>query len=213
MPSIWQPHLECVRPTIEGISEKLQHQIDSGVQINPVRGQIFAALRVAPQDVRVIILGQDPYPNATHAMGLSFSVPSGTTPLPPSLRNIIAEVSADVGECSVAQGSLEPWIEQGVLMLNRVLTVETGKSDSHKTVGWQVVTEAILHAVVRINPEVIAVLWGSQAQQVREIFNPERVIASVHPSPLSAYRGFLGSRPFSAVNRLLVERNQSPVIW
>jgi len=202
-----------VRPQIESISKALEYQMASGVQINPAQGQIFAALRVAPQDVRVVILGQDPYPNAEHAMGLSFSVPVRTTPLPPSLRNIIAEVSADVGNFSVVEGSLEPWIEQGVLMLNRVLTVETGKSDSHKTLGWQVVTDAILHVVVRANPEVVAVLWGSQAQQVGDLFNPDCVIKSVHPSPLSAYRGFSGSRPFSAVNRLLIERNQSPVIW
>jgi len=202
-----------VRPQIASISEAHQRQMDSGVQINPAQGQIFAALRVAPQDVRVVILGQDPYPNAEHATGLSFSVPAGTTPLPPSLRNIIAEISADVGNCSVVEGSLEPWIRQGVLMLNRVLTVETGKSDSHKTLGWQVVTEAILHVVVHANPEVIAVLWGSQAQQVGDLFVPQRVIKSAHPSPLSAYRGFSGSRPFSAVNRLLIERNQSPVIW
>lgn len=213
VPTIWQPHLEGVRSRIEAISGELELQIDAGVQVNPERGQIFAALRVAPQDVRVVILGQDPYPNSGHAMGLSFSVPVGTTPLPPSLRNMLVELQADVGHCAVSEGSLEPWIEQGVLMLNRVLTVETGESDSHKNLGWQAVTEAILRAVVGVNPDVVAVLWGSQAQQAREIFNTERVIQSAHPSPLSAYRGFLGSRPFSAVNRLLVERHQEPIRW
>ena len=213
MPGIWQSHLACVRPRIESISKELAHQIDLGVQINPQSGQIFSALRVAPHEVRVVILGQDPYPNASHAMGLSFSVPASTNPLPPSLRNIISELSSDVGHCSVVEGSLEPWIEQGVLLLNRVLTVQSGKSDSHKTLGWQEVTDAILQTVVEVNPNVVAVLWGSQAQQAREIFRSECVIQSVHPSPLSAYRGFLGSRPFSAVNRLLLEHNQDPVIW
>ena len=213
VPVSWQSRVECVRPLIESIGIELEHQAAAGVKINPPLNQIFAALRVEPQDVRVVILGQDPYPNQAHAMGLSFSVPHGTRPFPPSLRNVLTELASDIGECAVTQGSLEPWTEQGVLLLNRVLTVEVGKPNSHKLLGWQAVTSAILQAAVRANPEVIAVLWGSAAQQTRGMFRPDCVIESVHPSPLSAYRGFLGSRPFSAVNELLVQRNQSPISW
>jgi uracil-DNA glycosylase len=184
-----------------------------GIVVNPPREQVFASLQVAPEDVRVVILGQDPYPNSAHAMGLSFSVPAATQPLPPSLRNILTELIDDVGECSVSKGSLESWTGQGVLLLNRVLTVEAGKSDSHKTLGWQQVTDTILRAVVEVNPHVVAVLWGKQAQATRSFFNPVCVIESVHPSPLSAYRGFLGSRPFTAVNRLLAEHKQGEIQW
>jgi uracil-DNA glycosylase len=198
---------------MESIGHRLDESERAGVTINPSRDLIFAALQVAPRDVRVVILGQDPYPNSAHATGLSFSVPEGTRPLPPSLRNILTELASDVGESAVSQGNLEHWREQGVLLLNRVLTVQSGQTDSHKNLGWQAVTEAILEAVIAENPNVIAVLWGSQAQQVSRMFNAECVIKSVHPSPLSAYRGFFGSRPFSMVNRLLVEHQHAEIIW
>jgi len=213
VPAAWRSYLEPVVAQINDIGHQLDQYESAGATINPPRELIFASLQVAPQDVRVVILGQDPYPNSAHAMGLCFSVPDGTKPLPPSLRNILTELSSDVGESAVSQGNLEYWREQGVLLLNRVLTVESGQTDSHKTLGWQPVTEAILAAVVGVNPDVIAVLWGSQAQQVSGMFNPECVIKSVHPSPLSAYRGFLGSRPFSTVNRLLVEHRRPEVNW
>jgi len=213
VPNAWQTPLVHIRPQIEAIGRRLDEYEIDGITINPSRQQIFAALQISPQDVRVVILGQDPYPNAAHAMGLSFSVPAGTQPLPPSLRNVMAELTADVGECSVTQGSLEPWIDQGVLLLNRVLTVEAGQSDSHKAFGWQDVTEAILRTVIEVNPDVVAVLWGKQAQETRGLFNPVFVIESVHPSPLSAYRGFLGSRPFSAVNRLLSRQEKAKIQW
>jgi len=213
VPAAWRSYLEPVGAQINDIGQQLDDYERAGATFNPPRELIFASLQVAPQDVRVVILGQDPYPNSAHAMGLCFSVPEGTKPLPPSLRNILTELSSDIGESSVTQGNLEPWREQGVLLLNRVLTVESGQTDSHKTLGWQPVTEAILAAVVGVNPDVIAVLWGSQAQEVSGMFNPECVIKSVHPSPLSAYRGFLGSRPFSTVNRLLVEHRRTEVNW
>ena len=213
IPVVWRTHLEPVRHQIESIWHRLDQYERAGVTINPPRELIFASLQLAPQDVRVVIIGQDPYPNPAHAMGLCFSVPEGTKPLPPSLRNILTELASDVGESAVSQGNLEYWREQGVLLLNRVLTVEGGQTDSHKTLGWQAVTGAILDAVVEVNPDVIAVLWGSQAQQVSGMFNPECVIKSVHPSPLSAYRGFFGSRPFSRVNRLLAQHQQAEINW
>jgi uracil-DNA glycosylase len=213
VPEAWRSYLEPVGAQINNIGHQLDQYELAGATINPPRELIFAALQVAPQDVRVVILGQDPYPNSGHATGLCFSVPEGTTPLPPSLRNILIELSFDVGKSAVSHGNLEYWREQGVLLLNRVLTVERGQTDSHRTLGWQAVTEAMLDVVVGVNPDVIAVLWGSQAQQVSGMFNPECVIKSVHPSPLSAYRGFLGSRPFSTVNRLLVEHRRPEVNW
>jgi len=202
-----------MRLQLESIGRQLDELAQAGIQLHPPSGQIFAALALEPANVRVVILGQDPYPNASHAMGLAFSVPVGTKPLPPSLRNILAELEADVGKCNVSQGNLAPWIEQGVLLLNRVLTVETGKTDSHKALGWQAVTHAIVEAVVRANADVVAILWGSAAQQLRPLFNPGCVIHSVHPSPLSAYRGFFGSRPFTEANRMLAAHNQTQIQW
>ena len=213
VPIAWRSDLDHVRPHIESIGQQLEQFSQAGMQIHPPREQIFAALAVAPVNIRVVILGQDPYPNASHAMGLCFSVPVGTKPLPPSLRNILTELASDVGECAVSQGNLEPWMKQGVLLLNRVLTVETGKSDSHKALGWQAVTRAILEAVVRCNPNVVAILWGSAAQQVRHLFNADCLIESAHPSPLSAYRGFLGSRPFTHANRVLAAHKQNQIQW
>jgi uracil-DNA glycosylase len=213
VPVEWRADLDHMRPQLESIGRQLDALAQAGIQIHPPSEQIFAALALEPANVRVVILGQDPYPNASHAMGLAFSVPVGTKPLPPSLRNILAELKADVGECNVSPGNLEPWIEQGVLLLNRVLTVETGKTDSHKALGWQAVTHAIVEAVVRANADAVAILWGSAAQQLRPLFNPDCVIHSVHPSPLSAYRGFFGSRPFTEANRRLAAHNQKQIQW
>jgi len=213
LPIAWRAELEHVRPQIDSIGRQLEQLSRSGTQIHPPTHQVFAALALEPSNVRVVILGQDPYPNASHAMGLAFSVPADTKPLPPSLRNILAELEADLGKSKVSQGNLGPWIEQGVLLLNRVLTVETGKSDSHKSLGWQTVTQAIVESVVRANPNVVGMLWGSAAQQLRPLFHPDCVIQSAHPSPLSAYRGFLGSRPFTEANRKLAAHEQNIILW
>ena len=213
VPVRWQSHLEHVRPRIEVISRELERLESEGVETLPVRSQIFSALRVPPEEIRVVILGQDPYPNARHAMGLCFSVPAGTSPLPPSLRNILTELEADVGDSVATSGNLEPWVDQGVLLLNRVLTVESGRTDSHKKVGWQEVTEAIVETVVRVNPAVVAVLWGRAAIEMRGLFRAGCVVESVHPSPLSAYRGFFGSKPFSTVNRILSGSDLAEIRW
>ena len=209
LPFDWRLPLEGVHLQINSISAALSRRSD----IVPAPKNIFRALQLAPKNVRVIVIGQDPYPNPDYACGLSFSVPAGTHPLPGSLRNIIAEVKSDIGSCSVVDGNLEPWVEQGVLLLNRVLTAQVKESNSHKGLGWQLVTERIVQAVLEVNPGVIAVLWGKQAQELKPLFNPERTIVGVHPSPLSAHRGFFGSRPFSAVNELLRQAGDSPIVW
>lgn len=211
LPQPWQPGLSQVRQQIERIDLKLT---EIGYpDVNPQKDQIFAALELPPQDVRVIIVGQDPYPNRYHAMGLAFSVPGDTKPLPPTLRNILRELQDDIPSAQIRSGDLSHWRSQGVLLLNRILTTTTGESLSHEALGWQIVTEAILKVVIEDNPEVIGVLWGNYAQETAHFFAPDCLITSVHPSPLSAHRGFFGSRPFSRVNTLLVERGHSPIHW
>lgn len=179
----------------------------------PAREQVFRALQVGPTDVSVVIVGQDPYPNPRHACGLSFSVPPGTRPLPASLRNILAEVRADVGSSIVGDGDLQPWVDQGVMLLNRTLTVTGGASRSHADLGWDVVTDRIVDVVAHASPASVALLWGADAQRLASRFPRDSVVMSSHPSPLSAHRGFSGSRPFSAANRILTARHRPAVRW
>lgn len=209
VPDDWRLPLENVHTEIDSISEVLTQSSN----VVPLRANIFRALRLSPKEVRVIVVGQDPYPNPHFACGLSFSVPPGTRPIPGSLRNIIAEVNSDIGACAVSDGNLEPWVDQGVMLLNRSLTSQANDSNSHKNLGWEQVTQRIVQVVHEANPAVVAVLWGKQAQELKSLFSPDRVILGVHPSPLSAHRGFLGSRPFSAVNSLLRESGDTPIDW
>ena len=209
VPEDWRMALESVHEQIDTISRELNDQGD----FVPSWDNIFRALQLSPKDVQVVLVGQDPYPNPDYACGLSFSVPAGVLPLPGSLRNIIAEVQADLGACSVFDGNLEPWVAQGVLLLNRTLTTQAKESNAHKDLGWAQITEQIVHAVNDVNPNVVAVLWGKQAQELRPLFKSDRTVIGVHPSPLSAHRGFLGSRPFSAVNSLLQQSGDTPIVW
>ena len=213
VPTVWQSHLEHVRQDINSIGQHLDWLQERGIEFQPRPERIFAGFDISPECVQVVILGQDPYPTLGHATGLAFSVPGGTHPLPATLRNILAEVDADYGPSICRDGDLHPWHEQGVLLLNRVLTVQVGQSDSHKSLGWQTISEAVVEAVVKVNPEVIGVLWGRQAQQLRGHFLEDYLVESVHPSPLSAYRGFVGSKPFIQVNQLLVSQGKTPIHW
>lgn len=210
VPFAWRSELAHVRGTIDHIGQSLEH-VSRMEKVLPLAHNIFRALALDPADVQVVIVGQDPYPNARHACGLSFSVPPGTHPLPASLRNILKEVSSDTGSTRVSDGDLQPWSDQGVMLINRVLTVSQGKPDSHKSLGWTTVTDAIANAVVQHNPQVPAILWGKSAQEMTPIF--KQAITGVHPSPLSAYRGFFGSRPFSAVNAVLENHDKKPIGW
>lgn len=196
---------------VEGQLDQIGQQLAKVRSINPKPELIFNALGNAPGQFRVILVGQDPYPNAHHAMGLAFSVPPKSSDLPPTLKNIQREFAADTGK------SLKPdltyWRDNGVLLLNRILTCETGKSLSHENLGWQTITDQVINAVITQNPDAVGILWGNYAAQVSKYFNPDLLIKSAHPSPLSAHRGFLGSKPFTKTNELLIGSGQKPIDW
>jgi len=209
----WQVALQDSKPIVERISHELDSKISQGLQVLPPMENVFAALSENPESVKVIIVGQDPYPTFGHATGLAFSVPKGTNPLPPTLRNILRELAQDVPSNTVVEGDFSGWKEQGVLLLNRILTTEVGAVLAHKNLGWQDVSLEIVRAVRTANPDVVAVLWGKHSQKLAGEFRPECLVQSVHPSPLSAYRGFFGSRPFTKTNTLLTQNGKDPVIW
>ena len=169
------------------------------------------ALSTPIESIRVVIIGQDPYPTPGHAHGLAFSVPSDVTPLPASLRNIFKELESDVGIPMSGNGDLSPWAEQGVLLLNRILTTESGYSLKHELLGWQVITNEIARTLG--HKPVVAILWGKNAQELSHFFDPGLTITSAHPSPLSAYRGFFGSKPFSACNEILHRYKRPQIQW
>jgi uracil-DNA glycosylase len=182
-------------------------------QVYPANHQIFAALsRTKLESLKVVILGQDPYHGPGQANGLAFSVPSGQS-LPPSLKNIFTELESDIGT-NRTSGDLSDWAGQGVLLLNTSLTVEKGAPGSHSGIGWHKFTDAIISSVSDTMPHVVFVLWGNHARSKKPLIDPRHtIVESVHPSPLSAYGGFFGSRPFSKTNSALSVHGQSPIIW
>ncbi len=188
----------------------------AAAEIYPPAGQEFRALELCPAErVRVVILGQDPYHEPGQAMGLSFSVPEGTK-LPPSLRNIYLERSSDLGLEAPKSGDLTAWAEQGVLLLNTVLTVERGKANSHSLWGWQDLTDTVIESLNRLPQPIAFLLWGAQAQKKERLIHtsaPRLILKSPHPSPLSSYRGFFGSRPFSRINTFLQQQGETPIQW
>lgn len=179
----------------------------------PAPENILRAFHQNPARVRVLIVGQDPYPTPGHAVGLSFSaeLPEGE-PFPKSLANIFTEYEQDLGLPRPERADLSPWIDQGVLLLNRVLSVRARAAGSHAGRGWEDITAAAVQQVAR-NPRFAAILWGKQAQQLAGIIGPQRCVQSPHPSPLSAYRGFFGSRPFTRANEILAAQGANPVDW
>lgn len=187
-----------------------------GVTIYPPAGQVFRALElVEPEQVKAVILGQDPYHEPGQAMGLAFAVPQECLKLPPSLKNILKEYSEDWGKVPPAHPDLTKWAQQGVLLLNTILSVREHSAFSHQNIGWEAVTDAILRAISRQPQRVVFILWGAPAQAKRPLIDESRhvVLTAPHPSPLSAYRGFFGSHPFTTVNRLLAERGRLPIDW
>jgi len=176
---------------------------------------IFNALDSLPVDkVKVVIIGQDPYHEPGQAHGLSFSVPDGVA-LPPSLQNIYQELEADLGKTSPNSGNLERWVQEGVLLLNATLTVRAHQAGSHQNKGWEQFTDAIIHHLADTKEHLVFILWGNYAQRKGAFIDTEKhlVIKSAHPSPLSAYNGFFGSRPFSKANEYLTSHGQTPVMW
>ena len=200
----WKPILDPLRSTIDSILEKISDQ-----EIAPPHDQIFAAFQIPFDSVKVVIVGQDPYPTQGHAHGLAFSVPADVRPIPRSLKNIFTELQSDLHIPAPKNGDLSKWSHQGVLLLNRVLTTEVGSSNSHNGYEWQVVTDHICRELGKAN--VVAILWGKSAAEVSNFF--KSAIIGVHPSPLSAHRGFFGSKPFSAANRMLESIGVEPVDW
>ena len=185
-------------------------------RIFPKGNEIFKAFELCPFDhVKVVILGQDPYPTRGHAHGLCFSVRDNVKPLPKSLQNIFLELQNDLGVDFPVNGNLESWARQGVLLLNSVLTVEEGLPASHATKGWEIFTDAVIAKLAANRKGLVYILWGNMAQQKAQRVDRTQnlVLCSVHPSPLSAYRGFFGSKPFSQSNRYLIGNGQSPIQW
>ena len=192
---------------------QLAQCVKDSIEVVPSFENIFAALKISPSDVSVVVIGQDPYPTPSHAIGLAFAIPSQTKPLPGSLRNIFKEVAADTGSTSTADASLGAWVDQGVLLLNTSLTTESGIRAAHSSWPWEPVVRAIIAHVVEVNPLVVGLLFGNHAKKFRELFDPNSIVSSTHPSPLSASRGFLGSMPFTRVNEILMRNGKSVIVW
>jgi uracil-DNA glycosylase len=201
----WQVVLKKHKSLIEQIEGKLLRS-----NCAPDFDQIFRSLSKPIESSHVVIFGQDPYPSKGHADGFAFSVESHVSPLPPSLRNIFTELSADCG-VNRSVGQLSDWFDQGVLLVNRVLSTETGSSLAHSDFGWNAVTKSVAEELGK--GDVVGILWGKNARELSSYFRPDWRIESVHPSPLSAYRGFFGSKPFSKCNEILVANHKSPIRW
>ena len=213
----WARALEPASDRVTAMGEFLRAEIAAGRGYLPAGQNVLRAFTFPFEDVRVLIVGQDPYPTPGHAVGLSFSVGADVRPLPRSLENIFAECRTDLGLPAPSSGDLTPWAQRGVLLLNRVLTVRPGTPASHRGKGWEVVTERAIHALAARPQPMVALLWGRDAGTLKPMLvdGNSRVatIESVHPSPLSAQRGFFGSRPFSRANALLAGMGAEPIDW
>jgi uracil-DNA glycosylase len=202
----WDVVLEPLRAPIV----KIIDSISTSAYI-PTIDRVLAPLHFPLESVNVVIVGQDPYPNPDNADGFAFSVRDSVTPLPASLINIFKELESDLGVALAANGNLERWSAQGVMLINRTLTTAPGQSHAHQRSGWLEVTASIIDAVA--SRGAIGILWGGNAHQLADRFDPSLVIKSAHPSPLSAYRGFFGSKPFSRANEMLVSQGRSTISW
>lgn len=204
------PDWQSVLNEHQHIISTIENQLDRG-QVTPPFHQIFRALEKPISSIKVVIFGQDPYPGLGHAHGLAFSVEKSVTPIPASLRNIFEELSNDLAVPKRDNPDLSVWSDQGVLLLNRILTTEVGTSFAHKNYGWQAITNTVAEELGK-HP-IVAILWGKSAGELRHYFRDEFVIESAHPSPLAAYRGFFGSKPFSRANEILRINNISEIDW
>jgi len=209
----WAAALGPVEPQIAAMGEFLRAETAAGRRYLPAGDRVLRAFTYPLADVRVLIVGQDPYPTPGHPIGLSFAVERDVRPVPRSLANIYKELHDDLGIAPAPHGDLTPWAEHGVMLLNRVLTVQAGASGSHRGKGWEAVTEAAIRALVARGGPLVAILWGRDAANLKPLLGSTPTITSVHPSPLSAHNGFFGSRPFSRANELLVAQGAEPVDW
>ena len=209
----WAQALAPVEERIAAMGRFLREETAAGRGYLPAGDRVLRAFERPLAQVRVLVVGQDPYPTPGHPIGLSFAVARDVWPVPASLRNIYAELRDDLGVVPPRHGDLTAWADQGVMLLNRVLTVEPRQAGSHRGRGWEEVTECAIRALAARGGPLAAILWGSQAQTLKPLLAPVPWVESPHPSPLAAYRGFFGSRPFSRVNRLLEEQGGEKVDW
>ncbi|MGN0064593.1 MAG: uracil-DNA glycosylase [Nocardioides sp.] len=209
----WAAALAPVEGQIARMGDFLRAELAAGRGYQPAGLHVLRAFSRPLAQVRVLVVGQDPYPTPGHPIGLSFAVERSVRPLPKSLVNIYSELHDDLGIAPAAHGDLTAWADQGVMLLNRVLTVRPGAANSHRGQGWEEVTERAVDALVARGGPCVALLWGRPAQSLKPRLGTIPSVESAHPSPLSAYRGFFGSRPFSRVNALLAEQGGSPVDW
>lgn len=207
---------EFKKPYFQELEHFLSEEIVNGKTIIPEKDSWFNALNSSPlNQVKVVIIGQDPYPTPGHAHGLSFSVKPDVKPLPKSLLNINKELLSDLDIDNSHTGNLQQWAEQGVLLLNAVLTVESGNANSHQGRGWEKFTDAVIQTINENTNNTVFILWGAYAQKKGALINDKKhhIIKSAHPSPLSAYRGFWGSKPFSKTNQYLIDSGKVPINW
>jgi uracil-DNA glycosylase len=209
----WAEALAPVEDRVHAMGDFLRAEVAAGRDYLPAGDAVLRAFTRPLADVRVLVVGQDPYPTPGHPMGLSFSVQPHVRPVPRSLANVFTELVDDVGCPRPSTGDLSAWADRGVMMLNRVLTVRPGAPASHRGKGWEAVTDRAIEALVARGTPLVAVLWGRDAQGLTPALGPTPVVASAHPSPLSARNGFFGSRPFSRVNASLVAQGADPVDW
>ena len=209
----WAEALAPVAPTVTRMGDFLRSELAAGRGYLPAGDAVLRAFTLPLAKVRVLIVGQDPYPTPGHPVGLSFSVAPDVRPIPRSLSNIYRELENDLGIPPATGGDLTPWFDQGVLLLNRVLTVQPGRSASHRGKGWEEVTQCAIEALVARGGPLVAILWGRDAQSLIPMLGSVPYIKSAHPSPMSADRGFFGSRPFSRVNEYLINSGADPIDW
>ena len=209
----WAEALAPVATTIANLGDFLRAEVAAGRPYLPAGGNVLRAFTYPMDAVRVLIVGQDPYPTPGHPIGLSFAVERHVRPVPRSLQNIYTELRDDLGIATPDHGDLTSWAANGVMLLNRVLTVQAGAAGSHRGKGWEAVTEAAIRALVARDAPLVAILWGNDAQTLRPLLGSTPIVASPHPSPLSASRGFFGSKPFSRANDELLRLKAEPVDW
>lgn len=213
MAADWAEALAPVESNVRAMGNFLREEHAAGRKTLPAGDDIFRAFTYPLADVKVLIIGQDPYPTPGHAMGLSFSVHPDVRPIPRSLQNIYKELSSDLGVTPPAHGDLSAWSAQGVMLLNRVLSVGAGNAGSHRNLGWEIITTRAIEVLTQRGTPLVGLLWGADARRCAPLLGGYPCVESPHPSPLSASRGFFGSKPFSKVNNLLMAQGAAPVDW